>query len=519
MLYMVNLKGEIVKTKPFSGAEWHFLKNDNTNNIYLKHGSRLKILDKNLDSIKDIKFADNQEIVGFKDLNDDGKQELITLDNNTIVIYEPDLKSKTKILHNICNTIGNSYSIFETFKIGNETFLNIDIGDSSFILKYDYNNKFYLKYLAFLLIFGLWNFILWGILKLNSLRLEAENKKLEEIVNQRTIELSENNQILLSQKEEINAQATELKTTNEHLLELSNFKEIMTDTVIHDLKNPLNSILNLSPNKRITQAAHNMLNLVMNILDVHKYEDKKMLLSIEYFSLKEIIKEAISRVKLLLDEKNIQINRNYSPNIELKVDKSAIVRVFINLLSNAIKFSSVNGEINIEAAIDNENIVHIKLIDHGLGIREDKLSDIFDKFEQSESRDFGSVKSTGLGLTYCKMAIEAHGGNIRAENNSGGGAAFIFELAGRVNTKVTIKNDSNIVDDTLVFTESELAILKPTIQKLKNIPIFEATDILIILNDLRTENRNILKWKESIKNAVFSGNNIHYDDLIDLEQS
>lgn len=517
VLNMIDLKGKVVNSKTLSDGKWSLLDNTETDKIYLMQGPRIRVLDTHLDLIKEVELVKNQSVLGFKDIDDDGRQEFITIHNNSMNVFPPDLKSKTSAELNICNADMQSYSIFETFKKGDETFINLEIGETSFVLQYQYNKKYYLKYLFYILLFGGWYFILWGILKLNSKRLQAENRKLEITVNQRTTELSRKNNILLSQKEEINAQAEQLISTNEHLVELSNFKELMTNTVVHDLKNPLNSIINLSQQERVTQSAESMLNLVMNILDIQKYEDQKMVLNIEDVFLHEVVQAAVDKVKLLLDERNIIVFEKYSRDVELRIDKETIIRVFVNLLSNAIKFSPVNGRILLDASMPDQNKVLIQLIDQGPGISESKLESIFNKFEQAESRDSGSVRSTGLGLAFCKMAIEAHQGEIRAENNKSGGAVFIVTLPGKVAGIQLLPVFNVIAGEDEKFTLAELQILTPVLQKLKTIKVFEATEVLGALSEVVTENKRILSWINRVKKAVFSGNTILYNSLINFE--
>ena len=517
VLNMIDLKGKVVNSKTLSDGKWSLLDNTETDKIYLIQGPKIRIMDVHLDLIREVDFEVNQSVLGFKDLNGDGRQEFITIHNNSMNVYQPDLKSKTSAELNICNADMQSYSIFETFKKGDETFINLEIGETSFVLQYQYNTKYYLKYLFYILLFGGLYFILWGILKLNSKRLQAENRKLEITINQRTTELSRKNNMLLSQKEEINAQAEQLRFTNEHLVELSNFKELMTNTVVHDLKNPLNSIINLSRQERVTQSAESMLNLVMNILDIQKYEDHKMVLNIEDVFLHEVVQAAVDKVKLLLDERNISMFEKYSRDVELRIDKETIIRVFVNLLSNAIKFSPVNGRILLDASMTDQNRVLIQVSDQGPGISEGKLDSIFNKFEQGESRDSGSLKSTGLGLAFCKMAIEAHQGEIKAENNKSGGARFIITLPGKFSGNLPVEQTSQIDGEEATFSVAELLMMRPALDKLKSIQVFEATEVIGVLNEVATDNKRILSWINRVKNAVFSGNALLYHHLIHFD--
>lgn len=517
VLNLVNLNGVIVKTTPFPGGKWRFLENGDNDKIYLKKGNILKVLNQNLEPLKEIKFDDNVQIIGFEDLNADGKPELLTLFSNKLKVYGVNFKLENSLLLNSYNTEQHSFSVFETFKVANETLFNLEAGDISLILKYEFNKKYYFKYLFYFIIFGLWNFVFWLLIKLNSKRLEAEKKKLEQIVEERTKDLSKSNRILLNQKNEIDSQARALLAANYHLKELNVFKETMTNTVVHDLKNPLNLIINLSDNRRIRQSAERMLNLVMNILDIQKYENKKMILNMEMVLLSEVVNEAADRVDFLLNQKNIKIIETYDSCIEISVDKSSITRVFVNLLTNAIKFSPFNSEIIIAAICRDDEQIIMRVLDKGVGVSDSKKVSIFDKFEQVDSCDSGSVKSSGLGLTFCKLAIEAHKGEIRVENNEYGGASFVFNLKGKLSNgkKPDFKKQRT---EEYFFSDDELEIIKPVIEKLKAIPVYNASDILHLLSSLGSENKKISMWSDSIKNTVFTGNSILYSKLTNLKK-
>jgi len=119
----------------------------------------------------------------------------------------------------------------------------------------------------------------------------------------------------------------------------------------------------------------------------------------------------------------------------LRVEGDAIRRVIENLLGNTIKFTPSGGKVEVRAEWDAAGRrLTLAVTDTGEGIPEADLERIFDKFGQAESRKAGRKMSTGLGLTFCKMIAEAHGGSIRVESELGRGSTFTVEIPAQEET-------------------------------------------------------------------------------------
>ena len=118
------------------------------------------------------------------------------------------------------------------------------------------------------------------------------------------------NDKIKEQNTEILAQSEELQTANDKLIELDQFKEELTGMIIHDLKNPLNAIIGLSENDIVKQSGKQMLNMIMNILDVNKFENTEIKIQTSNTSVNEVSKSALQQVDLLYHQKSIKlINR------------------------------------------------------------------------------------------------------------------------------------------------------------------------------------------------------------------
>lgn len=340
-------------------------------------------------------------------------------------------------------------------------------------------------------------------------KLELHNTYLEETIEERTKQIIE-------QKEEIEAQAEELKAANTHLVELTNFKESLTQMIIHDLKNPLNIILNFSKDERVVFAGTQMLNLVQNLLDVQRYENNKMELRLEKISIDTIIKNATSQLQYLIQEKNITTKVAVNPNYKIEADSDILIRVFVNLLSNAIKFTPNNGIIRIECNKQGQQIV-TSISDSGPGIPEDQKELVFEKFGQFLVRRMGKSGSTGIGLTFCKMAVEAHNGIIDFESKLGKGTTFIVKLK-TINEPATIettKQEHYANPENIAFSDEEKKILAEVIKMLANTKIYEISKVKHLISKIDpAQSKNIELWIISVKKAILTGNQQRFEQLL-----
>ncbi len=241
--------------------------------------------------------------------------------------------------------------------------------------------------------------------------------------------LVEKNKEILNQNEEIKTKSAEISEAYSKLKELDEYKQGLSNMIIHDLKNPLNIILNLAENKLVKEAANKMFHLVSDILDVSKLEEAKMVLNKEKLLLKDIVHNAINKTEFSAGISEIEVIDNVADGLSIYADKDLTERVFINLLSNAIKFSPQKSKIFIDTKVkENGNKVRISVTDFGIGIPKEEQKHIFDKFVQFKAVNSATVRSTGLGLTFCKLAVEAQGGEIGVESSINTGSVFWFDL-------------------------------------------------------------------------------------------
>lgn len=267
----------------------------------------------------------------------------------------------------------------------------------------------------------------------------ADEKTLSAFISKIVI-LIENAQL----KEELEEEKSRLKRRNKELLASEQMREDLVNMIVHDLKSPLGEImanldllgygdiggLDRECLDTAIQGGENLLRMILNLLDVRRLEDGKLRPHCEEFNVNDVIGDAVAKHKTSIKQKEIELKMVIDENVSTWIaDRSLIERVLINLLSNAIGYSHRGGEIVIASGFDEEGKqLRIEVKDNGKGITKIFHRKIFEKFSQVDDDHSKRKNSTGLGLAFCKLAIEAHQGKIWVESKEGKGSRFIFLL-------------------------------------------------------------------------------------------
>ena len=228
----------------------------------------------------------------------------------------------------------------------------------------------------------------------------------------------------------------------------------------------------------------------------------------------------------MLEQQLLSLNVQVPEQLQLKADKELLLRLLENLLTNAIKYSPSGSTISIKAA-EKEAVVALQVIDHGQGIAETEQGKIFEKFGQVEARQLGHTRSTGLGLTFCKLAAEAMGGTIAVQSQPTKGTTFTVALPAAESLQhkeLKVKTDKAAPQTVptnvrlLSLTENVQLIkqLQPLVQQLRKIEIYQYSKIEEVLKGLPAAGAEVVLWKDEIAKAVLAFNEIRYQQLLDL---
>jgi signal transduction histidine kinase len=237
---------------------------------------------------------------------------------------------------------------------------------------------------------------------------------------------------------------------------LAAMQEDMVEMMVHDLRSPLAIIQGglevieqdihrnpvnqpmpvLAPLKRSTQR---MLRLVNDMLEIHRLEEGELLLQTSRVPVRPFLEEIASQYTSLVEEPKISLLIEAPSDLPaLLVDVEHTGRVLHNLLDNAIKFTPDAGSITLAARLEptlNGDFVRLTVQDTGAGIPSGAQADIFHKYSQLEGAP-GRRRGSGLGLYYCRLVLEAHGGKIWVESPPGQGASFHLLLPALVEAHV-----------------------------------------------------------------------------------
>jgi len=250
-----------------------------------------------------------------------------------------------------------------------------------------------------------------------------------EIVNQAVLEWSE------EQKQKI----TELK-------QMADYRREFVGNISHELKTPIFNIqgyiltlldgginddkINVKYLKRAKKSVERMIAIVEDLEEISKFEAGEMKLKMEKFDLNELIRDVAEYMEMKAGEYNSKLEVETSPNqvFYVNADKKRIRQVLINLVDNAIKYGDKkNGKVKI-SIFDFHDYYLTEISDNGIGIPEEYLFRVFERFFRTDKARSREAGGTGLGLAIVKHIIEAHHQKISVRNNPEGGSAFSFTL-------------------------------------------------------------------------------------------
>jgi signal transduction histidine kinase len=228
--------------------------------------------------------------------------------------------------------------------------------------------------------------------------------------------------------------------------QLKQAQDLISETLVHDLRSPLSSTISaldvisdahaagdpagiLEPSIQIAQrSSKRMLSMVESILEINRMESGIIDLSLSKFDVEALLIESISEFQIISKEYQVEIFFEPGRDLPLvKMDENKIQRVFNNLIDNALKFSPEGEAINIKVETTDQEKIEIHVLDRGPGIPEQYADSIFDRFFQVPDRP-SRKRGTGLGLTYCRLIVEAHDGRMWVEQRHDGGSDFIVAL-------------------------------------------------------------------------------------------
>ena len=329
--------------------------------------------------------------------------------------------------------------------------------------------------------------------------------------------LASKNALITHQKEEITQQSQALRASHKKLQTLAAFKDGFAHMIAHDLKNPLNTVIGLTQGmgqreqKQINLAGRQMLRLVTNMLAVQQFEEATPDLRKINASVRQLALEATEEVALLAQSKAISLCTERVSDSVVFLDRDMLCRVLVNLLTNAIKYSPPNSQIQMVAEC-RQGKSQFTVADQGPGIDPTHLPHVFDRYWQNAPTHAGMAKSTGLGLAYCKLAVEAHGGTIAVSSTSGVGTVFTIVLPNAL-TQAHAAPCPALQDQAPLILPSDRPLIMACAAQLKDMMVYQVGDImghLAVLDEHRVQS----PWLKAVHDAVQHANASRFAMLI-----
>lgn len=277
------------------------------------------------------------------------------------------------------------------------------------------------------------------------------SRSIMEVLSARLRRMSEARSTGELSEKRLSQQVSTLQNEKQRLEELQRLREETTELIIHDLRNPLSAIgislrmLTLVLPEDILQANSDLIGiaqastqrlqrLVDSLLEVSRMESGETRFEMSEFEISPVIEELIQRTSILA-RKGVVMETEIASDLPVLVaDREKIERVMVNMLDNALKYTPENGHISIKVQ-RSDGILWVSVSDTGPGIPPEDRERIFERFTQGTSLEM-KRRGFGLGLAYCRLAVERHGGQIWVEDGEEGqGSRFIFTIPFSPKTK------------------------------------------------------------------------------------
>ncbi|WP_415339129.1 sensor histidine kinase [Clostridium perfringens] len=238
---------------------------------------------------------------------------------------------------------------------------------------------------------------------------------------------------------EINDLINSINNLSQSIKEQENIRKRLTGDISHELKTPLTNIQShleamidgiWEPTEErllsVKEEAERLSSLVSDMQKLNKYDESSIKLKKDNVNISDIICFVIFQFSNLAKSRNIKIEYE-KKNINLYCDKDKITQALVNILSNAIRYSNEGSTIFIEEKLKDNKVI-ISIEDQGIGISEEDLKYVFERFYRADKSRTRATGGTGIGLTIVKSIVSSHGGEVKLESKLGEGSKFTIIL-------------------------------------------------------------------------------------------
>ena len=345
----------------------------------------------------------------------------------------------------IKNITPRQVGLFSSLVLGLISFLILTVGKLSNVIILEWYIALLISFLIFILSYLLILFILRRFIyrKIKLIYKNIHEFKLASKKGGKYIDLDKD--ILDEVEQEVTQWADSQQKEIESLKMLEEYRRNFLGNISHELKTPIFSVqgyihtlldgglydndINENYLRRAANNADRLLTIVEDLESISRLESGELTLDIRKFNIKELVAEVFDDLEIQADEKKVklQIKEGTDRSFFVAADRENIRQVLVNLITNSIKYGKEGGNTKV-GFYDMEKYILVEVADDGIGISEDHLKHLFDRFyrvDKSRSRTQGG---SGLGLSIVKHIIEAHNQTINVRSSVGYGSTFGFTL-------------------------------------------------------------------------------------------
>jgi signal transduction histidine kinase len=447
----------------------------------------------------------------YTDIDKNGDQETIISYNKVITVLDKRLKHPASL-----TLESKRATYFSTMtNSDNETHISFTSENNThYLLRYKEDRLYPYRFLIYTAAFlGLYFFFVI-IIQIRTRAIRAENKKLEALAAKRTKEIEKQKNQLDRLNQQLQISNEELQEKNIRLLENQQFKQMVTAMIVHDLKVPLNTINQSVSDSDSKTAIGKMLLLIDNIIDIYKLDEKKISLKKNVINIAAAFDKSMVHLKRVILQKNISVDLDIFNDLCVEADQHLFERIILNLLSNAVKYSPNNGRINILAEPQDADVL-IAVSNSVEELSENAFQYLQNTFTSEKKESLGIAKSSGIGLQFCKLALEAHNKKLIITKPKESQITFSFRLPSAICASTGRQLAEIKKAPVIMLSEENRKFLQPYISKLQKLEPYQATEVNRILTKIpENRNDNIKKWLDQLRNAIFTINSEEYHELL-----
>ncbi|MEH0860159.1 MULTISPECIES: ATP-binding protein [Halobacteriovorax] len=227
------------------------------------------------------------------------------------------------------------------------------------------------------------------------------------------------------------------------LKRVEDLKQNFISLMSHDLKTPVAKIAGVADNmlqknrggetyvheglKTIIDSTKELNNFITSILDLTKVESRNISLNLQSKDVNKVIDDCVNSLSYLARSKEMKINTELGPLFPIEIDTSLVNRIISNIVENSIKYAGIGKVIDIKTW-DDDTWVYIEISDNGVGMGQNDVDNIFEKFYRVKNDASHTIKGSGLGLYLVKYFVELHGGEISVTSQIGEGTSFLIKF-------------------------------------------------------------------------------------------